>query len=365
MEKIFIFYGPNREFNKYIPEKYYLLNTLVEMSDLQKNSRLLLDVSLNQVVGFSMSYSGITEGGIQNFVALLNEKRNGVKELYLQNPPDCIRDELCRHYPKDILKIEYYNYPIINKKKLIRFVQSFDNAIIGQERVKKKIAAALYELYKQRNKNKPVVLMFYGPSGVGKTETAKFIGELLGGKICRFQLSMYQTGDFYEYLYGSEHNKGSFAKELLEREGNVILLDEFDKAHPGIWSAFYQFFDEGVYKDRNYSINLNNSIVICTSNESSPDIVRQKIGDPLFFRFNDYIGFDKLSNEAKLQICSNIFEKEYAVLDKAEKKIISHDIFLNRYLQVSGKLENYRQIQNIIRNDISNELVKSIFLQKE
>ena len=60
MEKIFIFYGPNREYNKYIPETYFLLDTLIEVSDLNKKSRFSMEAKLDQVVGFSISYSGIT-----------------------------------------------------------------------------------------------------------------------------------------------------------------------------------------------------------------------------------------------------------------------------------------------------------------
>lgn len=358
MKKILIFYGPNREFNKIIPESFYSLEILVEISDYQKRTNRSAGKGINQVVGFTMSYSSITAGGVQNFVSILDEKRDELEEIYLQNPPDCVREEICRRYRQEIIEIKNYQYKRMNRRQLSNFWQQFDGKIIGQPRVKRQMSSTLYELYKNRNKNKPMVIMFYGPSGVGKTETAKYIGKLLGGKICRFQLSMFQTNDFYEYLYGSEHNKGSFAKELLERESNVILFDEFDKAHPGIWSAFYQFFDEGIYKDRNYTVNLSNSIVICTSNEPNPDIVRQKIGDPLFFRINAYIGFDELSDEAKEKICKNIFADEYKSLDKVEKTLIDYNTFLEKYLRVAGKMENYRQIQNIIRNDLSQELVK-------
>ena len=69
---------------------------------------------------------------------------------------------------------------------------------------------------------------------------------------------MYQTQGFFDYLYGADHNRGSFAKDLLERKSNVVLLDEFDKANPGIWSAFYQMFDEGHYMDKNYDVDLSN-----------------------------------------------------------------------------------------------------------
>lgn len=362
MEKIFIFYGYNKEFSKYIPDTYYPLDTLVEISDIQKKTVIPVGSKLDYVVGFTMSYSGITEGGIQNFVSILDSQRDSLKAVYLQNPPDCIVEEILRQYPNDIIQIKYHKYQKINKNKISEFIKNFDKLIIGQQNVKIQVASILYELYKKRNKSKPIVFMFYGPSGVGKTETAKYLGKLLGGELCRFQMSMYQTNGFYEFLYGSDHNKGSFAKELLERESNVILFDEFDKAHPGIWSAFYQLFDEGIYKDRNYTVDLRNTIVICTSNEHSPDNIRGAIGDPLFFRINAYVEFGKLSNESKKKICKNIFEDEYRKLSKLEKEIIVHDLFLDKYLKISNQLENYRQMKNIICNDISKVLVEKLFL---
>ena len=72
--------------------------------------------------------------------------------------------------------------------------------------------------------------MFYGNSGIGKTETAKFLSRILGQKLFRKQFSMFQNVKFSEYLFGGNHAQSSFAKELLERSSNVILLDEFDKA---------------------------------------------------------------------------------------------------------------------------------------
>lgn len=69
----------------------------------------------------------------------------------------------------------------------------FDEEIIGQPKVKKQLLASLYELYRKKNKNAPIIFMFYGPSGVGKTETAKYLSMLLGGELFRQQLSMYQT----------------------------------------------------------------------------------------------------------------------------------------------------------------------------
>ncbi len=74
--------------------------------------------------------------------------------------------------------------------------------------------------------------MFYGPSGVGKTETARCLSEAVGGELTRVQFSMMQTQEAYEYLFGAEHSKASFARGLLARESNVVLIDEFDKVDP-------------------------------------------------------------------------------------------------------------------------------------
>ena len=74
--------------------------------------------------------------------------------------------------------------------------------------------------------------MFYGPSGVGKTETAHFLNSLLGGELLRKQFSMFHSDKFTSYLFGGSHNESSFALDLLNRESGVILIDEFDKAYP-------------------------------------------------------------------------------------------------------------------------------------
>ena len=205
--------------------------------------------------------------------------------------------------------------------------------------------------------------MFYGPSGVGKTETAKYLSTLLGGDLFRQQLSMYQTQGFFDYLYGADHNRGSFAKDLLERKSNVVLLDEFDKAHPGIWSAFYQMFDEGHYMDKNYDVDLSNVIFICTSNEPSPEAIRKKIGDPLYYRVNRYIEFQSLDLAAKKKMVSKIVYEEYMSLRPEEKAKISLANLEERYLRGVEAFQNFRHARNLIRNDINQVLVEDFLIQ--
>lgn len=91
--------------------------------------------------------------------------------------------------------------------------------------------------------------MLYGPSGVGKTESAKSISKSLGGKLLRIQFSMMQNQESIDYIFGADHSKNSFARDMLGRESNVILIDEFDKVNPHFYNAFYELFDEGRYSN--------------------------------------------------------------------------------------------------------------------
>ncbi len=87
--------------------------------------------------------------------------------------------------------------------------------------------------------------MFYGPPGVGKTETAKLLNTAIGNdELFRQQLSMYKTNEFFNYIFGGEEHSLSFSKDIIRYEGNVLLFDEFNQCPPAVYSAFFQMFDE-------------------------------------------------------------------------------------------------------------------------
>ena len=70
MEKIFIFYGYNKEFSKYIPDTYYPLDTLVEISDIKKKRVIRLDSNLILLLVFSCGFIGFRKGGFKNFLKI-------------------------------------------------------------------------------------------------------------------------------------------------------------------------------------------------------------------------------------------------------------------------------------------------------
>ena len=151
----------------------------------------------------------------------------------------------------------------------------------------------------------------------------------------------------------SGENIDSFAKELLERESNVILLDEFDKPNPVFYSAFYQLFDEGVFADKNYTVTMKNAIIICTSNFLSEEQIRERLGDPIYSRFDAVIHFTDLQPEAVQKLLDCEIDRQYSKLDEEERAIIDSRKIVSLLKTNSYRLSNARQIKKFVREAFS------------
>ena len=137
------------------------------------------------------------------------------------------------------------------------------------------------------------VLLFLGPTGVGKTELAKSIAEFMFGdekKMIRIDMSEYQDGGVSvdkligmpRGIVGSERG-GILTNQLKDNPCSVILLDEVEKASPSLLNLFLQAFDEGWLTDgRGRRVYLSDAIVIMTSNAGSEHF--RKLQSPLGFR---------------------------------------------------------------------------------
>jgi len=133
--------------------------------------------------------------------------------------------------------------------------------------------------------NKPIgVFMLVGPSGVGKTETALALSDLLYGgerNLITINMSEFQEGHTVSTLKGSPpgyvgYGEGGVLTEAVRRRPySVVLLDEVEKAHPDVLELFYQVFDKGMMEDgEGREIDFKNTIIILTTNAGTDTMAR-------------------------------------------------------------------------------------------
>ena len=128
------------------------------------------------------------------------------------------------------------------------------------------------------------VFMFVGPSGVGKTETALALADILYGgerKLISINMSEYQEAHSVSGLKGSPpgyvgYGEGGVLTEAVRRNPySVVLLDEVEKAHPDVLEMFFQVFDKGAMDDaEGREIDFRNTLIILTSNVGSAQIMQ-------------------------------------------------------------------------------------------
>ncbi|UMR30413.1 type VI secretion system ATPase TssH [Massilia sp. MB5] len=128
------------------------------------------------------------------------------------------------------------------------------------------------------------VFLFVGPSGVGKTETAMVLADLLYGgerKLIKVNMSEFQEAHSVAGLKGAPagyvgYGQGGVLTEAVRRNPySVVLLDEFEKAHPDVLELFYQVFDKGAMDDaEGRSIDFRNTVIIATSNTASATLMQ-------------------------------------------------------------------------------------------
>ena len=134
------------------------------------------------------------------------------------------------------------------------------------------------------------VFMFVGPSGVGKTETALALADILYGgerKLITINMSEYQEAHSVSGLKGSPpgyvgYGEGGVLTEAVRRNPySVVLMDEVEKAHPDVLEMFFQVFDKGQMEDaEGREIDFRNTLIILTSNVGSSQIMQSCLNLP-------------------------------------------------------------------------------------
>ena len=138
-----------------------------------------------------------------------------------------------------------------------------------------------------KSENKPVgSFVFMGPTGTGKTETAKQLASNLGVKLLRFDMSEYQEKHSISKLIGSppgyvgfEEDAGQLITQIQEAPNAVLLLDEVEKAHPDVMTVLLQLMDNGFITGSNgKKADCRNLILILTTNAGAQSAEKNAIG---------------------------------------------------------------------------------------
>ncbi len=216
----------------------------------------------------------------------------------------------------------------------------FSNQIIGQPQVLNQLAG-IVKVFKAglNNPYKPIqTLLFAGPTGVGKTASAKALANYFFGKgqkqtpLVRIDMSEFQHPSQLSKFIGSGKEVGALVKNIRERPFSVLLLDEVEKAHPAIFDALMTVLDEGMMVDNFGRItNFRNSIIIMTSNLGATNnksigfsetdgakvyqaAIEKKFRPEFVNRIDGMVFFNNLDPLSILKIC----RKELKALEKRE-----------------------------------------------
>jgi len=207
--------------------------------------------------------------------------------------------------------------------KLMKMKEKLQSRIIGQDDATDKVVRAI-----QRNRagikdpGKPIgTFLFFGPTGVGKTELAKALAEYLfdsEDNMIRLDMSEYMEKFNVSRLIGAPpgyvgfEEGGQLSERVRRKPYCVVLLDEVEKAHPDVFNLLLQVMDEGRLTDSNgRTVSFRNTIVIMTSNVGSRELEEYGSG----------VGFSTAGR--------NIRSNRKSILEKAVKKAFPPE-FINR-----------------------------------
>jgi len=271
------------------------------------------------------------------------------------------------------------------KKKLIDLEKYLSQQVQGQPEAISKIVSALQRLYLLHNKRKKPLATFLlmGPTGVGKTLTAKVLATYLFEKedsLIRIDMSNYQSLTDIQKLVGSEEKglPGLLTEKIREFPYGILLLDELEKAHPDLLNIFLTILDEGYYVDGyGTRVDCKNLIIIATTNAASDikqdnlidekvlieELIKKNIFSPEFLnRFDEIISYKLFQKESLLDIA----RASGARIIKQIKSQYNISVFLTDEFLLKSIERGYnekfgiRNLDKLIEKDIESRVAEQI-----
>lgn len=230
---------------------------------------------------------------IKKIIAELRKERKKLADLQGNAPLmyECVDAQVVAEVVADWTGIPVGRMQADEIDSVMSLQSHMEERVVGQPHALEKMAKTMQTARaKLSDPKRPLgVFMLVGPSGVGKTETALALAEQLYGSdqnITTINMSEFKEEHKVSLLMGSPpgyvgYGEGGVLTEAVRRKPySVVLLDEIEKAHPGVQDIFYQVFDKGMLRDgEGRDINFKNTVIIMTSNTASEQI-DQLCADP-------------------------------------------------------------------------------------
>jgi ATP-dependent Clp protease ATP-binding subunit ClpB len=280
--------------------------------------------------------------------------------------------------------------------KLVTMEERLGQRVIGQEEALAAVANAVRRARAGlQDPNRPVgSFIFLGPTGVGKTETARALAEFLFDDeraMVRLDMSEYMEKHAVARMIGAPpgyigyEEGGQLTEAVRRRPYSVILFDEIEKAHPDVFNVLLQILDDGRLTDaKGRTVDFKNTVLIMTSNlgsreiqaaEGDEDQVRDAVLQELRLNFkpeflnriDDIVIFHQLSRQQIVQIIEVQLERLRAmlaernvtlVLDDSAKELLAREGYDPNY----GARPLKRAIQTLIQNPLAVKLLRGEIL---
>lgn len=283
--------------------------------------------------------------------------------------------------------------PDEEKKILLNMEEEVHKIIINQETAVSEIAKSLRRSRADLDTRKGLIgsFLFLGPTGVGKTETAKAIADIYFGstkRMIRIDMSEFQSISDISRLIGSKDMEGILTGKVIEDPFSLILLDELEKAHKDVLNIFLQILDEGHVTDGfGRKIDFRNCMIIATSNAGyriimdsvqkkiSLEKIKQDILDYLFRqgvfrpefvnRFDGVVVFEPLKREHLIKIAHLQLSQLKESLKEKHIEFIITDALKEKIVEISYEpVFGAREMQRVIQNKVGDTFASAMLSDK-
>jgi len=275
------------------------------------------------------------------------------------------------------------------REMLLGLEDKLHERVVGQEAAIVAISSALRRARAGiQDTDRPMgTFLFLGPTGVGKTETAKALANVFFGSesaMLRIDMSEFSGNDAMERLLGEQDSSGLISDMMQEHPYAVLLLDEFEKAAQSVHDLFLQILDEGRFTDaRGNQVNMRNTIIIATSNAGSQfiiqavqanknltdikeeiisEIINEGIYRPeLINRFDGVILFEPLGHEEQKTVAGYLMKELQERMGQKGYKLVFDDDLTRLVAEVGYNPEfGARPMRRVIQDQIEEAVARKI-----